>query len=108
MSTLVWVVKTKHSIFQQSASNVQDLVQTFDIAEERCRVQGARLLQPRSKASLEFLFTTRGDYFGDAVEFMEFFPGSMVALGFWYGIHGLDTEPTLYYRYTQHFVKSVP
>ena len=84
--------------FQISANTQNDTVTTYEEAEAKCHSQGSRLLQLRSFEQIWALTDTRSDYFGTAGQFLEHFPGSVVALGMKYGVIAGSSDPNFYYR----------
>ena len=71
---------------------------TYAEAEAKCHSEGSRLLQLRSFEQLMALTNTRADHFGPSGKFLEYFPGSMVALGMKYGSLDGSSDPIIYFR----------
>ncbi len=74
------------------------VVDSFDAAEAKCAVQGARLMQVRTAQFTWHMSKSRQEYFNGGMEYFPDLPDSLVALGLYYKVMGSDPDKKLYYR----------
>ena len=84
-------------IYQVSGNTINDTASTYEEAKQTCNVLGARLIHIRSEAMLKNIIESRPMQFSTNLGFLNFYPGSMVAIGLKYGQHDDHTSNVFYY-----------